>query len=130
MKDPCGADIVASPKPPSSEPSHRNLLCLPYLPSNPNQGLPVIVTLRSERTMAEAKERGDHGDMQTPESCVADFCLIPVSLNLPIGTNTTLRFRKARHAHRFCVPRSRRSAAADAEEWLVIFHAFGGDNCW
>ena len=74
--------------------------------------------------METPKEEGHHGDLQTPESCVADFCLIPVSPNLVILALYPIHSRDqdgaenspARHAYRFCIPWSRRSAATDAEE--------------
>ncbi|MCJ1469320.1 hypothetical protein MMC07_007953 [Pseudocyphellaria aurata] len=71
----------------------------------------------------------DLNSLTTPEKCVADFCLIPVTPPEPPGgvrpANQGYRPTLAdRHAHGISVAPDRRCAATDAAKWAEIPDAF------
>ena len=57
----------------------------------------------------------DPGNLGTPESCVADFCLIPVFLQLRLHVFRSNHIAD-RHRHGIGVSGGRRSSTVDAEE--------------
>ena len=64
----------------------------------------------------------------TPENCVADFCLIPVFLQLRLQVTKSDRVVD-RNPYGISVPRGRRRSTFDAEEQFDVFNAFRRDHC-
>ncbi|MCJ1422252.1 hypothetical protein MMC29_000132 [Sticta canariensis] len=76
-----------------------------------------------------AQTTPDLNSLTTPEKCVADFCLIPVTPpESPGGVRPANQGHRPiladRHAHGISVAPDRRCAAADAAKCAEIFDAF------
>lgn len=68
--------------------------------------------------------------LETPENCVADFCLIPVFVQLQLQVpNRHLTRWPDRNTYSISVARGCRRSALDAEEQFDVCNAFSRNDC-
>ena len=92
-----------------------------------------IAFFRDSFSVEMAQTTPDLNSLTTPEKCVADFCLIPVTPpESPGGVRPANQGHRPiladRHAHGISVAPDRRCAAADAAKCAEILDAFCGHD--
>ena len=91
---------------------------------------PSRITRAFGSAMMAPPDDFDLKTLGTPENCVADFCLIPVFVHLPLQVPSRRLIRQLdRNTDSISVTRGCRCSALDAEERFDVYNAFSGDDC-